>query len=88
MLMIAQDADHGDAAGAEIFQQVLDLCRLAEIDKVATQAQHIGVFMDPVEKVAIDAVRGLADMQVAHGGDAQLRLRARFHSGLRRLTVR
>ncbi|MNY46739.1 hypothetical protein D3C86_1819480 [compost metagenome] len=87
MLMIAQDADHGDAAGAQVFQQVLDLRGLAEIDQVAAQAQDVGLFMDLVEQVAVDAVRGLADMQVADGGDAKLLAGAGFHAGLRRLGV-
>ncbi|KAK0361017.1 hypothetical protein LTR94_025016, partial [Friedmanniomyces endolithicus] len=87
VLVIAEHADHGDAAGAQILQQVLHLDRLAEIDQVAAQAQHVRVFMHPVEQVAIGAMRGLADMQVADGGDAQLLLRSGFHARLRRLAV-
>ncbi|MNT01857.1 hypothetical protein D3C72_1363420 [compost metagenome] len=88
MLMIAENPNHGDAAGAQVFEQVLDLACLAEVDQVAAKAEDVGVFVHAVEEVAIDTVRSLADVKVANGGDTQLPSRSGLHAGLRRLDVR
>ncbi|MNY66542.1 hypothetical protein D3C86_2039850 [compost metagenome] len=56
MLVIAEHADHGNATGMQVFQQVLDLHGLAEVDQVAAQTQDVGVLMDAVEQVAIEAL--------------------------------
>ena len=49
---------------------------------VAAQAQDVGVVGDALEQLAVRAVVGLADVQVADGGDAQLLGRAGLQAGL------
>ena len=87
MLVIAQHPDHRNFAGADVLQQDLHLARLAEIDQISAQAQDVGVVGHTLEQFAVRPLVGLAHMQVADRGHAQLLLRSGLKPWLGRLGI-